>query len=402
MREQALILLKKMLGTKAEFRDGQWEAIESILSGKRTLIVQRTGWGKSVVYFIATKMLREKGAGPTLLISPLLSLMRNQIESAEKIGIRARTINSDNVDEWNQVEEGLIKGEIDILLLSPERLGNQDFTSRVLPSIKDGIGMLVVDEAHCISDWGHDFRSDYRRIKRIINTLPPNVPMAATTATANQRVVDDIKTQLGGDLNIMRGPLARDSLGIQVIKLKDQAERLAWLVENINKMDGAGIIYCLTTSDCNKVAKWLKSKGINALEYHSKLSGNENETRSLREEREQLLLNNKVKALVATVALGMGFDKPDIGFVIHYQRPGSIVQYYQEIGRAGRALDNAYVILLNGEEDDEIQEYFINAAFPTDIEMEKVIKLLERSRTGLKRVKYLEGLICLKEKLSSV
>jgi ATP-dependent DNA helicase RecQ len=385
MREQALILLKKMLGTKAEFRDGQWEAIESILSGKRTLIVQRTGWGKSVVYFIATKMLREKGAGPTLLISPLLSLMRNQIESAEKIGIRARTINSDNVDEWNQVEEGLIKGEIDILLLSPERLGNQDFTSRVLPSIKDGIGMLVVDEAHCISDWGHDFRSDYRRIKRIINTLPPNVPMAATTATANQRVVDDIKTQLGGDLNIMRGPLARDSLGIQVIKLKDQAERLAWLVENINKMDGAGIIYCLTTSDCNKVAKWLKSKGINALEYHSKLSGNENETRSLREEREQLLLNNKVKALVATVALGMGFDKPDIGFVIHYQRPGSIVQYYQEIGRAGRALDNAYVILLNGEEDDEIQEYFINAAFPTDIEMEKVIKLLERSRTGLKK-----------------
>lgn len=247
--------------------------------------------------------------------------MRNQIENAARIGLRAQTINSDNVDEWNQVEEELKNGEIDILLLSPERLGNQDFTNRVLPTIKDGIGMLVVDEAHCISDWGHDFRPDYRRIKRIINILPPNVPLAATTATANQRVVDDVKMQLGGDLNILRGPLARESLRLQVIKLKDQAERLAWLFENINKVDGSGIIYCLTVPDCNRVAKWLRSNGVNVLEYHAKLSDNATERRALREEREQLLLNNKVKALVATIALGMGFDKPDIGFVIHYQRP---------------------------------------------------------------------------------
>lgn len=321
MRDQALFLLKQMLGSETEFREGQWEAIKSIISGKRTLIVQRTGWGKSVVYFIATRMLRVKGAGPTLLISPLLSLMRNQIENAARIGLRAQTINSDNVDEWNQVEEELKNGEIDILLLSPERLGNQDFTNRVLPTIKDGIGMLVVDEAHCISDWGHDFRPDYRRIKRIINILPPNVPLAATTATANQRVVDDVKMQLGGDLNILRGPLARESLRLQVIKLKDQAERLAWLFENINKVDGSGIIYCLTVPDCNRVAKWLRSNGVNVLEYHAKLSDNATERRALREEREQLLLNNKVKALVATIALGMGFDKPDIGFVIHYQRP---------------------------------------------------------------------------------
>lgn len=385
MRDQALFLLKQMLGSETEFREGQWEAIKSIISGKRTLIVQRTGWGKSVVYFIATRMLRVKGAGPTLLISPLLSLMRNQIENAARIGLRAQTINSDNVDEWNQVEEELKNGEIDILLLSPERLGNQDFTNRVLPTIKDGIGMLVVDEAHCISDWGHDFRPDYRRIKRIINILPPNVPLAATTATANQRVVDDVKMQLGGDLNILRGPLARESLRLQVIKLKDQAERLAWLFENINKVDGSGIIYCLTVPDCNRVAKWLRSNGVNVLEYHAKLSDNATERRALREEREQLLLNNKVKALVATVALGMGFDKPDIGFVIHYQRPGSIVKYYQEIGRAGRALDNAYAILLSGEEDDEIEEYFINTAFPSDREMKEIVSVIEQSYRGIKK-----------------
>lgn len=385
MKEQALRLLKMMLGQKAEFREGQWEAIDAILSGKRTLVVQRTGWGKSIVYFIASKMLRLKGTGPTLLISPLLSLMRDQIKNAAKIGIRARTINSDNTAEWEAIEELLAKGEIDILLLSPERLGNQDFTNRVIPSIKGGIGMLVIDEAHCISDWGHDFRPDYRRIVRIIRMLPPSVPLVATTATANQRVIDDIKIQIGDDITVIRGPLIRESLKLQTIKLADQAERLAWLCENVPKMNGSGIIYCSTTSDCNKVAKWLRSKEINALEYHSRLSNDENIRRVLREEREQLLLNNKVKVLVATIALGMGFDKPDLGFVIHFQRPGSIVQYYQEIGRAGRTLENAYAILLNGAEDDEIQEYFIKSAFPTYDEMNMVVYAIEQSIRGLKR-----------------
>ncbi len=247
MRKKGLALLKKMLGQTAEFHYDQWESIESVLNRKKTLVVQRTGWGKSTVYFIATKLLREQGAGPTILISPLLSLMRNQIENAAKIGISAETINSDNNDDWERVEQCLTEGNCDILLLSPERLGNQDFMTRILPNIKGGIGMFVVDEAHCISDWGHDFRPDYRRIVRIMKSLPPNVPVLATTATANQRVVRDIQEQLGKDLVVIRGPLTRESLRLQSIKLYDQAERLAWLYENITKNEGSGIVYCLAT-----------------------------------------------------------------------------------------------------------------------------------------------------------
>lgn len=384
MKSRGITLLKQMIGKDAEFHQGQWESIESALNNNKTLVVQKTGWGKSVVYFIATKLLREQGRGTTVLISPLLSLMRNQIESAKRIGIKAETINSDNTDDWDIVEEILRNGQCDILLLSPERLGNEDFVNRILPSIKGGIGMFVVDEAHCISDWGHDFRPDYRRIVRIINNLAPNLPVIATTATANQRVIDDIKEQLGNELNIIRGPLTRESLRIQAIQLKSQAERYAWLYENINKMEGSGIIYCLTIADCNRVTKWLRYKGINVLEYHSSLSEDAEERRRLSEEREQMLLNNEVKALVSTVKLGMGFDKPDIGFVIHFQRPGSVVKYYQEIGRAGRALDNAYAILLSGEEDDDIEKYFIDSAFPTDEEMYKVIRAIEDSQYGLK------------------
>lgn len=391
MKAKALELLRTMFGPMAKFREGQWESIEAVLSGQKTLVVQKTGWGKSVVYFIAAKLLRMSGKGPTLLISPLLSLMRNQIEIAQKIGIRAETINSDNQDDWERVEQTIQNRQCDILLLSPERLGNPDFTGRVLPSFKDGIGMFVVDEAHCISDWGHDFRPDYRRIVRIINTLPPSVPILATTATANQRVVEDIQEQLGADIRVIRGPLKRESLKIQVIRLNDQAERLAWLSENINMLKGSGIIYCLTIADCNRVARWLRSQGIHVLEYHTKLSGDPDVNRSLREEREQMLLNNQVKALVATVALGMGFDKPDLGFVIHYQRPGSLVAYYQQIGRAGRALDNAYAIFLNGQEDDEIQEYFIEKAFPTQDEMELVVAAIEDSSSGLKENEILKA-----------
>ncbi|ACV62200.1 ATP-dependent DNA helicase, RecQ family [Desulfofarcimen acetoxidans DSM 771] len=378
MRERAVRLLKAMLGAGVVFREGQWEAIESIINRKRTLVVQRTGWGKSIVYFIATKLLRDQGAGPTILISPLLSLMRNQIENAARIGIRAESINSQNEEDWEHVKSTLVRGECDVLLVSPERLANFYFLDQVLPLISSGIGIFVVDEAHCISDWGHDFRPDYRRIVRIVNNLPSNVPVIATTATANDRVVNDIKEQLGQNLSIFRGPLKRDSLRLQTIRLADQSERLAWLVANIPKMNGSGIIYCLTVADCDRVARWLQEKGINALEYHGKL-GND-----LRKEREQKLLDNEIKALVATVALGMGFDKPDLGFVVHYQRPGSIVAYYQQIGRAGRALDNAYAILLNGREDDEIQDYFINTAFPGADEMDRVVRVLNSSQRGLK------------------
>ncbi|MCT4617868.1 MAG: RecQ family ATP-dependent DNA helicase [Marinisporobacter sp.] len=371
-----------MFGKEARFRNGQWEAIDSVLNNRRTLVVQKTGWGKSAVYFIATKILREQGKGPTILISPLLSLMNNQIETAEKLGLKAVTINSNNVDQWSDIEEKLISNECDILLVSPERLGNREFIDSVLNRIKSSIGMFVVDEAHCISDWGHDFRPDYRRILRIIQSLPSNMPLLGTTATANERVIFDIKEQVGEELNILRGPLTRESLRIQTIKLNNQAERLAWLYENINKFNGSGIIYCLTKNDCNLVAKYLRNRGIDALEYYSSLSKSSEGNRQLRNEREKKLMNNQVKALVATVALGMGFDKPDIGFVIHYQRPGSLVAYYQQIGRAGRGIENAYTILLNGKEDDDIQDYFIKSAFPTVTEMNEIINAIEEIHEG--------------------
>ncbi|MEA4903057.1 RecQ family ATP-dependent DNA helicase [Desulfitobacterium sp.] len=373
----ALNLMHQMLGDGASFREGQWDAIESVVVHKRrTLVVQRTGWGKSIIYFIAAKMLRDQGSGITLIISPLLSLMRNQIEAAQKIGINAATINSSNQEEWAQIEAELNEGKYDILLISPERLANQDFL-KFLTNIKEAIAMLVVDEAHCISDWGHDFRPDYRRIIDIIKTMPPNIPILATTATANSRVVEDIKEQLGPELFISRGPLIRESLRLQIIHLDDQAERLAWLAENLNQLPGSGIIYCLTVADCRRVSEWLKSNKLDVAEYTGKLDN------SIREILEQKLIHNEVKALVATVALGMGFDKPDLGFVVHYQRPSSVIAYYQQIGRAGRALDTAYAILLAGREDDEIGEYFINSALPSFTEMSKVVEALEESEQGL-------------------
>ena len=384
MKEYAEKLLKDMLGdSKAKFHEGQWEAIQNALNNKRTLVIEKTGWGKSIVYFLASKLLKEKRGGVTILVSPLLSLMRNQIEIAKKMKINAVTINSENDDEWIEIEQKLITGECEIIFISPERLANKDFVQRVIPMINGGINMIVVDEAHCISDWGHDFRPDYSRIVDIIKILPPNVPIIATTATANKRVEEDIKAQLGNDLLTIRGSLMRESLRIQVIKLPKQSERMAWLIENINKINGSGIIYCLTTRDCNKVSEFLRANGINALEYHSSLSEDKEENKKIREEREQLLINNKVKVLVSTVALGMGFDKGDISFVIHYQMPDNIIKYYQEIGRAGRKLDKAYAVLLIGNEDVSIAEYFINNAFPTKEQLEDVLKVIENSNSGV-------------------
>ncbi len=329
----------------------------------------RPGWGKSVVYFIATRILRDEGCGPTLLISPLLALMRNQIAMAERMGVLAATIHSQNREEWSRVEENLRDDRRDILLISPERLGNREFVTGLMPLMRGRVGLLVVDEAHCISDWGHDFRPDYRRIVRILNALPPDVPVLCTTATANNRVVDDILEQVPG-LEVLRGPLTRPSLRLFNIRLDDQAERLAWLAEFLPQLSGSGIIYCLTIADVRRVAGWLRSRGIEARAYHADLEAEE------RVRCEQRLIANEVKALVATVALGMGFDKPDLGFVIHFQRPGSVIAYYQQVGRAGRAVDSAYGILLSGREDDEIADYFIRTAFPPAEVLERVIDLL--------------------------
>lgn len=361
----------------ATFRDGQEDAICHIVEGKgRLLVVQKTGWGKSFVYFIATKLLRDEGNGPALLISPLLALMRNQIAAAERMGVRAATINSDNVDDWTAVEGKLAKGEIDILLISPERLANERFRTQVLAGIAAQISMLVIDEAHCISDWGHDFRPHYRLLERIVKTLPPNLRLLATTATANNRVMDDLAAVLGPKLDVSRGDLNRTSLSLQTIRLPSQAERLAWLAEQLATLQGHGIIYTLTVRDANQVAEWLKTQGFNVEAYTG-------ETGDRREQLEQALLDNQVKALVATTALGMGYDKPDLAFVIHYQMPGSVVAYYQQVGRAGRALDSAYGVLLSGQEEGDITDWFIRSAFPTRQEVADVLEALEEEPSGL-------------------
>ena len=375
LKTKAQAYLESMLGPGSRFRDGQWEAIEAVaVRRQRVLVVQRTGWGKSIVYFLATKLLREQGLGPTLLISPLLSLMRNQIAMAERIGIRAQTVNSANRKEWEQVENSLKCDGCDILLVAPERLNNLQFVQKVLPEIAGQISLFVVDEAHCISDWGHDFRPDYRRITRILQMLPAGVPVLGTTATANDRVVNDVVSQLSPNLLVLRGPLARELLRLQNVSLANQSERLAWLVEYLPKFQGSGIIYCLTVPDTERVAAWLRQNGFSAEAYHA---GDDHEID--RPALENAFLQNDVKILVATVALGMGFDKPDICFVIHFQRPGSVVAYYQQVGRAGRSLDKAYGILLNGVEDDEIQNYFIDSAFPSVHLMQDILAVLENN-----------------------
>ena len=370
----AFTLLRQMLGPACDFRDGQWEAIDLVANQRRRLlVVQRTGWGKSIVYFLATKILRDAGGGPTLLVSPLLALMRNQLLAAEKLGLRAWTLHSENSEEWAAVEQALRENRCDLLLVSPERLGNAQFMQTILPLFQPGVGLFVVDEAHCISDWGHDFRPDYRRIVRVLRLLPPNVPALCTTATANDRVVEDVLAQIP-NLQVSRGPLIRHSLRLFNIKLADQADRLAWLAHFVPQLPGSGIIYCLTIEDTRRVATWLQQNGISACSYNAQL---ESGTRIV-EERQ--LLANEVKALVATVALGMGFDKPDLGFVIHFQRPASVVAYYQQVGRAGRAVDNAFGILLSGREDDEISDYFIRTAFPPAETMTRVLEVIERGR----------------------
>ena len=376
--DQPLNLLRLGSGNPtATFREGQEDAIRHIVEGRgRLLVVQKTGWGKSFVYFIATKLLRENSAGPALLVSPLLALMRNQMAAAERMGVRARTINSDNLEDWAGVEAAVRRDVVDILLISPERLANERFRAQVLARIASRLALLVIDEAHCISDWGHDFRPHYRLIAHIVRNLPPTIRLLATTATANNRVMADLQDVLGPDLTISRGDLHRPSLLLQTIRLRTQAERLAWLAEHVPALPGHGIIYTLTVRDATQVADWLRSRGLNVESYTG-------ETGDRRSELEQALLNNKVKALVATTALGMGFDKPDLSFVIHYQAPGSVVAYYQQVGRAGRSLAAAYGVLLSGDEETEINNYFIESAFPTREHVYGLLAALEHEPGGL-------------------
>ena len=380
-RDQAKLHLQTALAnTAADFRDGQWEAIDALVNHRqKLLVVQRTGWGKSSVYFISTKIFRDRGMGPTIIVSPLLALMRNQIESAARLGIVAETMNSTNTADWQAVTQRILNNQIDCLLISPERLANDNFIETVLQPIADRIALMVIDEAHCISDWGHDFRPDYRRIVNILRQLPANTPVLGTTATANNRVVADIQTQVG-DIQIHRGPLTRESLALQTMVLPDQASRLAWLAQVIPTLLGTGIVYTLTVRDAEQVANWLTSNDIDAKAYHGSVEaeGFEN-SNTYRQHLEELLLNNRLKVLVATTALGMGYDKPDLSFVIHYQAPGSIVGYYQQVGRAGRGIDHAVGVLMSGVEDQDIHEFFRESAFPSEAQVNEILHVLEQS-----------------------
>lgn len=370
-RAEALAALRELVGrSDAHFHDGQFEAIEALVDGRRrALVVQRTGWGKSAVYFVATLLLRRRGGGPTVLVSPLLALMRDQIAAAERAGVRAVAINSTNPHEWADVQQRLADDAVDVLLVSPERLNNPAFREQQLPALVRRIGMLVVDEAHCISDWGHDFRPDYRRLRDLIAEIPAGVPVLATTATANSRVMADVAEQLGhgDDVLTIRGPLARTSLRLGVLRLPDAPTRLAWLLSHLDDLPGSGIIYTLTVSAANDTARLLRERGHDVRAYTGQTDPDE------REESEALLKRNEVKALVATSALGMGFDKPDLGFVVHLGAPSSPVAYYQQVGRAGRASESADVLLLPGPEDRAIWHYFATASMPDEERARRVI-----------------------------
>ncbi|MEU2055811.1 RecQ family ATP-dependent DNA helicase [Streptomyces bungoensis] len=385
LREQADAVLARLVGDAtgtARLREDQWRAVEALVADRRrALVVQRTGWGKSAVYFVATSLLRARGSGPTVIVSPLLALMRNQVEAAARAGIHARTINSSNSEEWETVQTEIAAGEVDVLLVSPERLNNPDFRDQVLPKLAAATGLLVVDEAHCISDWGHDFRPDYRRLRTMLGDLVPGVPVLATTATANARVTADVAEQLGtggtSDALVLRGPLDRESLSLGVLRLPDAAHRMAWLADHLDELPGSGIIYTLTVAAAEEVAAFLRQRGHTVASYTGRTENAD------RQQAEEDLLGNRVKALVATSALGMGFDKPDLGFVVHLGSPSSPIAYYQQVGRAGRGVEHAEVLLLPGVEDEAIWEYFASLAFPSEDLVRRTLDVLARAEGPL-------------------
>ncbi|MFD7628421.1 RecQ family ATP-dependent DNA helicase [Streptomyces sp. NPDC059851] len=385
LRSSADSVLARLVGDTtgtARLREDQWLAIEALVAHKRrALVVQRTGWGKSAVYFVATSLLRAAGAGPTVIVSPLLALMRNQVEAAARAGIHARTINSANPEEWEGIQAEVAAGEVDVLLVSPERLNNPDFRDQVLPKLAAATGLLVVDEAHCISDWGHDFRPDYRRLRTMLADLPPGVPVLATTATANARVTADVAEQLGtgagSDALVLRGPLDRESLSLAVLALPDAAHRLAWLADHLGELPGSGIIYTLTVAAAEEVTAYLRHRGHTVASYTGKTENAD------RQQAEDDLQANRVKALVATSALGMGFDKPDLGFVVHLGSPSSPIAYYQQVGRAGRGVEHAEVLLLPGREDEAIWQYFASVAFPPEEQVRRTLDVLGRAERPL-------------------
>ncbi|MDN5896794.1 MAG: DEAD/DEAH box helicase, partial [Nocardioides sp.] len=364
--------LKALVGSDdAVLREDQWTAIEALaVEKRRALVVQKTGWGKSAVYFVATALLRAEGSGPTVIVSPLLALMRNQIQAAERAGIHAVTINSTNSEDWDTVERSIHAGEVDVLLVSPERLNNPSFRDNVLPRLAATTGLLVVDEAHCISDWGHDFRPDYRRIRTMLDELRDGIPVLATTATANERVTRDVAEQLGRDVLVQRGSLDRESLHLAAVRLKTAEQRLGWLAEHLGELQGSGIVYCLTVAQTQEIAAFLQARGHTVAAYSGQTDPTE------REALEADLAQGRVKALIATSALGMGFDAT-LGFVINVGAPSSPVSYYQQVGRAGRGAPRADVVLLPAIEDRDIWKYFASLAFPPEQQVRQALAALD-------------------------
>jgi ATP-dependent DNA helicase RecQ len=364
-------VITAIAGDGAVLRDDQTLAVAALCEpAARVLVVQATGWGKSAVYWAATAIRRHEGAGPALVVSPLLSLMRDQVAAAGRAGLRAATLNSSNIDAWSEVEAALRADQLDVLLVSPERLANPGFGRRVLDELAGRLGLLVIDEAHAVSDWGHDFRPDYRRVADVLQTLNPHTPVLATTATANERVTLDVAAQLGEATLVLRGPLARSSLQLTVVDALSPIERFAWVVDHLPRLQGSGIVYTLTVADAERLAaavQFVHGDGSKVAAYTGGLESRE------RERLEDALHANRLKALIATSALGMGYDKPDLGFVIHVGSPPSPVSYYQQVGRAGRGIDHALVALLPSDADAGVWDYFATATIPERAQVERLL-----------------------------
>ena len=365
--------LKQIFGFD-HFYDEQWHAIERILRGERILMIERTGFGKSLCYqFPATVF-----SGVTVIFSPLIALMRDQVGSLCRKGIPAACINSEQPYEENQQAiQCALAGELKILYIAPERQENDEW----IEATRDmNLSMVVIDEAHTISTWGHDFRPSFRRIINLVQLLPAHLPVLATTATATKRVQNDIETQIGGRLTTIRGSLVRSNFLLQVIRVKSEDEKMIWLAENVNNLPGTGLIYTGTRISTDIYANWLRFVGVECIDYNAGLDG------ETRKSIEKGLMENKWKCVVSTNALGMGIDKPDIRFVIHTQIPASPVHYYQEIGRAGRDGKPTRIILFYNEstknesnvaEDLTLPISFIESARPTPRKYNKVIELLK-------------------------
>ncbi len=371
LRERAEHHLRALVGPGARLRDDQWTAVEALAAQhRRVVVVQRTGWGKSAVYWVATALRRAEGAGPTLVVSPLLALMRDQVAAAQRSGLRAVTINSANVDDWPAIEAELAAGTVDVLLISPERLNSAGFRARVLPHLAPRLGLLVVDEAHCISDWGHDFRPDYRRIATVLAGLPAGTPVLATTATANARVSADVAAQLGAGTLTLRGPLDREGLALAVVPTPDVASAYAWVAGLLDASPGQGIVYTLTVAETSRLAAFLAAAGHAVAAYSSATPPED------RERLERALLDGRLRALVATSSLGMGYDHPRLAFVVHLGAPSSPVAYYQHVGRAGRALDGAVGVVLPTAADERIWAYFDSTALPPEDVVRRVLRVM--------------------------